>query len=153
MKVGQDCTFIGDKLRDLDLRSRYGVNIVTIQRGSKMYPVPTGDMRIFPGDVLGVIGTEEQIQLMLPLVEAQNESTETPNLDVKFQHFAISERSPIVGKKLENARLREDYGALLVAVQRGEDEYISPTPDLTFRPSDILWIVGNTKQLSPLKGT
>lgn len=152
MKVGQDCPFIGDRLRNLDLRSRYGVNLVNIVRGSKLYPVPSGDMRIFPGDVLGIIGTEEQIQRILPLIEAQSEIAEAAITDVKFMHFAIGEKSPIIGVRLENTRLREDYGALLVAVQRGEDEYISPTPDLVFKTGDILWIVGNSKQLAPLKG-
>ena len=152
MKVGHDCPFVGDRLRNLDLRTRYGVNLVNIQRGNKLHPVPSGEMRIFPGDVLGVIGTEDQIQRMLPLVEAQKESSDTPSPDVKFIHFAIIEDSPIVNVTLENARLREDYGSLLVAVQRGEDNYISPTPSLSFKPGDILWIVGNPKQLSPLKG-
>ena len=152
MRVGLDCPFVGDRLRNLDLRTRYGVNLVNIQRGSKSYPVPSGEMRIFPGDVLGVIGTEEQIQRMLPLVEAQKETGEAPPPDVKFIHFAIDENSPIVGVMLENTHLREDYGALLVAVQRSENDYISPTPDLTFHAGDILWIVGNPKRLAPLKG-
>ena len=151
MTVGQECPFIGDRLCELDLRTTYGVNLVNIQRGSKLHPVPSGEMRIFLGDVLGVIGTEDQIQRMLPLVEAQGQPVENPNLDVKFIHFAIGEHSPIVGVQLENARLREEYGALLVAVQRGDDEYISPTPDLTFCPGDVLWIVGDPKQLAPLK--
>ena len=151
MKVGHDCPFVGDRLRNLDLRARYGINLVNIQRAGKQHPVPSGDMRIFPGDVLGVIGTEEQIQRILPLVEAQDDNVEMPNLDVKFTHFAISMDSPIVGMHLENTHLREDYGALLVAVQRGEDNYISPTPDLTFSTGDILWIVGDPKQLARLK--
>ena len=151
MTVGYDCPFVGDRLRNLDLRTRYGINLVNIQRGGKSHPVPSGDMRIFPGDVLGVIGTEEQIQRMLPLVEAQNEHAESAIPEVKFTHFAISAKSPIVGQRLENTRLREDYGALLVAVQRGEDDYISPTPDLLFKAGDILWIVGNPKQLAQLK--
>ena len=151
MNVGHDCPFIGDKLCDLDLSTRYGVNLVNIQRAGKSHPVPSGDMRIFPGDVLGVIGTEEQIQRMLPLIEAQNDTVETTNNDVKFVHFAISSNSPIVGKALEKTNLREDYGALLVAVQRSEEEYISPTPDLVFKSGDILWIVGDPKLLSSLK--
>ncbi len=152
MKVGYDCPFVGEKLRNLDLRTRYGINLVNIQRGGKLHPVPTGEMRIFPEDMLGVIGTEEQIQRILPLVEAQNAPVEIANTDVRFINFAISEKSPIVGVQLEHTRLREDYGALLVAVQRGEDEYLSPTPDLTFKAGDVLWIVGNPKQLAPLKG-
>ena len=151
MKVGHDCPFVGEKLRNLDLRTRYGVNLVNIQRAGKLHVVPTGDMRIFPGDVLGVIATEEEIQRLLPLVEAQSIHAESPSQDVKFIHFAIGEHSPIVGKKLEDTRLREDYGALLVAVQRGEDDYLSPTRDLMFKPEDILWIVGDPKQLAKLK--
>lgn len=151
MKVGHDCPFVGERLRNLDLRTRYGVNLVNIQRAGKLHPVPSGDMRIFPADVLGVIATEEQIQRMLPLVEAQHEGNESPDYDVKFVHFPISDKSPIVGISLENTRLREDYGALLVAVQRGEDNYISPTLDLVFKPGDILWIVGNPKELAALK--
>ena len=151
MTVGHSCPFAGERLRNLDLRSRYGVNIVSILRAGKLHTVPSGDMRIFPGDMLGVIGTEEQIQRMLPLVEAQNEHAESDIPEVKFTHFAISAKSPIVGQRLENTRLREDYGALLVAVQRGEDDYISPTPDLLFKAGDILWIVGNPKQLARLK--
>lgn len=151
MNVGHDCPFIGDKLCDLDLRTRYGVNLVNIQRAGKSHPVPSGDMRIFPGDVLGVIGTEEQIQRMLPLVEAQHDRGQSQTQEVKFIHFTIGKNSPIVGVALENTRLREDYGALLVAVQRGEEEYISPTPDLVFKSGDILWIVGDPKLLSSLK--
>ena len=151
MTVGHGCPFAGERLRNLDLRSRYGVNIVSILRAGKLHTVPSGDMRIFPGDMLGVIGTEEQIQRMLPLVEAQNGHAESDIPEVKFTHFAISAKSPIVGQRLENTRLREDYGALLVAVQRGEDDYISPTPDLLFKTGDILWIVGNPKQLARLK--
>lgn len=152
MKVGFDCPFVGERLHNLDLRSRYGINLAGIQRGNKVYRVPSSDMRIFPGDVLAVIGNEEQIQRILPLVEAQNETGEMPNLDdVKFVHFAISNQSPIVGMSLENSKLRENYGALLVAVQRGEDDYISPTPDLVFHTGDILWIVGDPKRLSALK--
>lgn len=151
MTVGHDCPFVGDRLRNLDLRTRYNINLVNIQRAGKLHPVPSGEMRLFPGDVLGVIGTEEQIQRLLPLVEAQGIRDESPNPEVKFTHFAITCNSPIVGVMLENTRLREDYGALLVAVQRGEDNYISPTPDLTFAAGDILWIVGNPKQLARLK--
>ena len=153
MRVGNDCPFVGEKLRDLDLRTRYGVNLASIQRAGKQYAVPSGDMRIFPGDVLGVIATEEQIQRLLPLVEAQSAHPDTTNQEIKFIHFAINEHSPIVGKKLEDTHLREDYGALLVAVQRGEDEYLSPTLDLLFKTGDILWIVGNPKKLAALKGS
>ena len=152
MNVGHDCPFVGEKLRNLDLRSRYGVNIANIQRAGKQFPVPSGDMRIFPGDVLSVIATEEQILRILPLVEAQSDHGENHIHDIKLIHFALSEKSPIVGLTLEKAHLREDYGALLVALQRGEDNYESLTPSMVFKAGDIVWIAGDPKQLAPLKG-
>lgn len=149
--VGHDCPFVGERLRNLDLRTRYGVNLVNVQRAGRLHPVPSAEMRIFPGDVLGIIATEDQIQQLLPLVEAQSEVVDAAPQEVKFVHFAISMNSPLVGVSLDKSHLREDYGALLVAVQRGEEEYLSPTPDLVFHAGDILWIVGDPKQLARLK--
>ena len=149
MTVGHDCPFLGQKLKNANLRNRYGINLVNIQRNGVLHPVPKGDMRIFPGDILGVIGNDEQIQHILPLVEATTAPAQ-PVTDVKFTHFAITQHSPLIGKQLIHAGLSEEFEALLVAVQRGQDDYITPTPELVFQPGDILWIVGNPKRLHDL---
>ena len=152
MTVGHDCPFVGEKLKNAHLRQRYGVSLVNIQRGGALHPVPTGEMRIFPGDILGVIGTDEQIQRMLPLVEASHSHDESAAAnDVRFIHFAIGEQSQLVGKQLKHARLSEDYESLLVSVQRDDDDFITPTPDFTFEAGDVLWIVGDPQRLLELK--
>ncbi len=152
MTVGYGCAFVGKTIREANLRAVYGVNVVNIQRNQVVYPVPSSQMHIFPGDVLGVIGNDEQIQALLPQVEAPGQLPNAEQHEAKFQHFALGEHSPIVGKKLREARLREDYASLLVSVQRAHsDEHITPTPDMTFAVGDVLWIVGDSKQLAPLK--
>lgn len=150
MRVGYGCPFVGEKLKNADIRKKYGVNLVNIQRNAVTYPVPTGEMRIFPGDTLGVIGNDEQIQHMLPLVEAKGEEAHAHQPTTQFTHFAITEKSPLVGVRLNDARLREDYFSLLVAIQRGS-EYINPTPDVVFSTGDILWIVGDPQHLNNLR--
>lgn len=152
MVVGYGCPFVGEKLRNADLRRRYNVNLVNIERNGTLHPVPSGDTRIFPGDILGVIGTEEQIRDFLPVVEAAGTITETTG-EAQFIHFELPGESPLTGKTLLEGRLREDYGALLVAVQRGEGDsadYLQPTPNLTFTAGDVLWIVGDPDRLKPL---
>ncbi len=149
MHVGHDCPFVGDKIKDANIRRKYGVNLVNITRNGVLYPVPTGEMRIFPGDTLGVIGNDEQIQYMLPLVEANSNGSNDPQPEAQFTHLTLGEHSLLIGKKLGKARLREDYSLLLVAVQRGEN-YINPTLDVEFAEGDILWIVGDPKQLKAL---
>lgn len=154
IRVGYSCPFVGDKLRNSDIRKNYGVNVVSIQRGAQTFPIPNGDMRIFPGDLLGIIGNDEQIQRVLPLIEDYKSTAGADTsdvVDVKFQPFELDEDSPLIGKSSASARLRDDYQSLLVAIQRGENEYIKPTGKEIFQVHDILWIVGNEKKLAELK--
>ena len=152
MTVGYDCPFVGEKLKNSNLRKVYGVNIASITRGANCYPVPNGEMRIFPGDHMAVIGTDEQIQTLLPIVEQSSEVTVVPfdKHNMEFVHFELSETSPILGKTVAEAGLRDEYASLLVAIQRG-DEYIKPTGDEKFEAHDVIWIVGNVKRLMTLK--
>ncbi len=155
IRVGYSCPFVGDKLRNSDIRKNYGVNVVSIQRGAQTFPIPNGDMRIFPGDMLGVIGNDEQIQRVLPIIEDDpNAAANAPigdDVDVRFLPLELGDNSPLIGKSSASARLRDDYQSLLVAIQRGENDYIKPTGNEVFQPHDILWLVGNEKKLAELK--
>jgi len=150
MTVGNGCDFIGQKLLDSNLRRKYGVNVVSIQRGQELIPIPSAKERIFPGDVIGVIGTDEQIAGILPVVEVNKEASEviSPN-DFKLTSIMLSDTSPLVGKTPLTSNLRDKYEVLVVAVQRG-DQYIDTDPNLTFAPADILWLVGHASKLSAI---
>ncbi|MDE6264122.1 MAG: cation:proton antiporter [Paramuribaculum sp.] len=152
MTVGYNCPFVGEKLQDSGIRQRCGVNIATIQRGATLIPVPSGDTRIFPGDVLGVIGTDEQIQELLSIVENDGEEhgAEASPTDYKLTSLQLSENSPLVGKTVAQSRLSTDYSALLVSINRNE-EFFTPVADTRFEPHDILWVVANPKLLAPLR--
>lgn len=117
-----------------------------------MLPVPSGDTRIFPGDVLGVIGTDEEIQKLLPIVEAtdSNEAAGPSAHDFKMTTVQISASSPLAGKTVGEARLSKDYSTLLVAIDRN-GEFITPVASTRFEPHDIIWAVAPKKQLARLK--
>ncbi len=153
MDVSANCPFVGEKLASSDLRKNYGINIVSIQRGSQLYPIPTGDMRIFPGDQLGVIGNDDQIQKLLKVVET-DEIEDAIGIDTKkivFVHFEISERSPLIGETTATAQLRTKYSSLLVAIQRNENDFIKPDGNEVFKVGDVLWIVGDAMKIEELK--
>ncbi|MCH5245448.1 MAG: cation:proton antiporter, partial [Muribaculaceae bacterium] len=151
MHVGYSCPFVGEKFKDSDLRKRYGVNIAGIQRGSTAILVPGADTRIFPGDQIAVIGTDEQIQALLPIVEANEpHDTDSTLTDIKMENIKLSENSPIVGKSIVQSGLRPDYQILLVSIQR-DTEFINPDGNIIFRPNDILWVVGTKKQIDKLR--
>lgn len=150
--VGSGCEFVGERLKNSNVRSRFGVNIVSVQRGALTISVPGGERRIFPGDVLGVIGTDEQIERVLPVIEKEYvpRPDETAPHDFRLVKLQLSDHSPLIGKTPRNSGLRDNYDTLVVAVQRG-DCYIDQDPDIIFAAGDILWLAGSQSTLAPLQ--
>lgn len=152
MTVGAGCEFVGQKLIVSNLRHRFGVNVVSITRDSRIIAIPDGQNRLFPGDIIGVIGTDEQLQKLLSHVEVDM-PPQTKNVsidDVKLTSVLLSETSPLIGRTPLSSDLRNNYEAIVVAVRR-DDEFIDSNPNLVFMPGDILWVVGNEKKLNALK--
>ena len=151
MTVGYSCPFVGERLINREMRKKYGANVVSIQRGAEVFMIPSAEMRLFPGDLIGVVGTEEQIQSLIPVIEDSEEeanmSHAVENNDITFTHFKITEGSDLVGKTSATARLREDYTSLLVAIQT-DNEFKTPTGQEVFKVGDILWVVGDSKKLA-----
>lgn len=152
MTVGTACRFLGERLMDSDIRNKYGVNLVGIQRGARYLPIPNGRARLYPGDVITVIGTDEQLGRLLPDIEADlpaEDGTPDPS-QIKLTSILLSENSPLISQTPRSAALRDTYDALVVAVDRG-DKHIDSQPDLVFMPGDIVWLVGNPSKLANLK--
>jgi CPA2 family monovalent cation:H+ antiporter-2 len=150
MEVGYSCPFVGERLKNSGLRSRFGVNVVSIQRGGTVYNIPDADMRIFPGDVLGIVGTDLQIQRLLPIVEQSDDEMFASSDEYHFTNFLLPEESMLVGKTSASASVRNTYHVLVVAIRRGE-EYIDVTPDTVFEAGDILWVAGPRNAITELK--
>lgn len=148
--VGNACEFVGQRLMDSNLRHKFGVNVVSINRGWKYIPIPNGRTRIYPGDTLGIIGTDEQLEKVIPLVEKSIEKTDTQAAEVKLTSILLTDRSPLVNRTPASTSLRDNYEAIVMAVQRGDD-FIDSNPNLVFKSGDIVWLVGNEKKLKALR--
>lgn len=148
MTVGSGCEFVGERLKNSKIRPNYGVNIVSIQRGAERFTIPGGDMRLYPGDTIGVIGNDEQLENFLGVVEKEHTSAEDAVVSDDFQLFSILIKpdSFFIGKTPRTGKLREDCDALVVAVQR-DSEYIDNNPDCVFAEGDIVWLVGDPKRV------
>lgn len=150
--VGDGSPFAGKQLMDSNIRSQYGVNIVGIQRGVTYIPVPGGRERLYPGDNVAIIGTDEQIERLLPKMELMRPEPEVmpdPS-DAVLTSIMLSDKSPLISQTPVSASMRDRYQAVVVAVDRG-DEHIDSKPDLVFQPGDIVWMVGNPTKLAKLK--
>lgn len=153
IEVGANCAFVGDRLRDSGLRSDYGVSVSSIRRGLQFMPLPSSDARIFPGDVLGVIGTDDQIKRLNDDISAADSlfagaSGKQPEVELKS--VQLTDHSPIIGRPLSETNLRGDYFAMLVKIQRGED-FIQPEPSTVLQAGDVIWVVGDPGRLPLMK--
>lgn len=151
MRVGYDCPFVGERLRDSDLRRKYGVSVSSISRGSMVMPVPDGDARVFPGDVLGVIGTDEQISRLLPVVEAQStdEHESSAPADYALTSVTLTDNSPLIGLTLASANVARKYSVLVVAVER-DGAFIDDLRTHIFASGDRLHLVGRKSDIASL---
>ena len=151
MRVGYGCKFVGMKLMDSPLRSEYGVSVVNIRRGNEVIPVPGGNTRLYPGDVVGVIGNDEQIQKIIPDIEKEQRADAPQSSDFKIANIELSDKSPLIGKTITGADVRKHYSAHIVAIMRG-DVFVQDILNTKFQPGDVICLVGDDESIEKIKG-
>lgn len=154
IEVGPDSSFVGDRLRDSGLRKDFGVSVSSIQRGQRMMPLPSSDARIFPGDILGVIGTDDQIKHLNDELERDEKANKALNVvqpEVTLKSIRLTPSSPIIDRPLAETNIREDYYCIIVKIQHADGEFSQPTPDTVLHAGDLIWVVGDKNQFSKMK--
>lgn len=152
MTLHEESDLAGVRLADSNLRKKYGVNLVSILRGTRRINIPGGDVRLFPGDVLGVIGTEEQISKFLPAVECgEAVACDGTSEEVTYTYITINEQSAWIGKSTAELGLRNIYHCLLVGIERGIDTFLQPDGTIKIEANDILWVAGEQPSIKAVK--
>lgn len=152
--IDQCSSFVGDRLRDSGLRRDYGVSVSSIQRGDDYMPLPSPDARIFPGDVIGVIGSDEQLLRLNRDLERSAGACPAPSMKqtpVELSSLLLEDGSPVTGIPLGKTDLLHDYTAMIIKVKRG-DEFLQPGPGLVLLPADIIWVVGDPQFFDTIRG-
>lgn len=155
IEIDNNCPFVGDKLKDSGLRSDYGVSVSSISRGDDYMPLPSPDARIFPGDVLGVIGNDEQLRKLNEDLDAATKAGIMLNIKqnpVDLSSIKLEPDSPIVGVPLKNTDILHDYYSMIVKIKRGDD-FIQPLPDVSLQPGDVVWVVGDPEFTDRMKSS
>lgn len=147
IEIDNSCPFVGDKLKDSGLRSDYGVSVSSIQRGDDYMPLPSPDARIFPGDILGVIGNDEQLRRLNHDLDNAAKAGMRLNIvqqQVELNSIKLADDSPLAGLPLGKTDILHDFYSMIVKIKR-DDEFLRPDRDVVLRPGDVLWIVGDPR--------
>ncbi len=147
VRLSADSIAAGQSLSELALRERHGVNIAMIERESgHAISAPGHDHRLLPGDILMVIGTDAQLAQLHkelakphPLAGTRDVAKE----DIRLRKFHIMPQSPLVGQRIRSSGLRDQAGAMVAGIERGEQRIMNPEGTTTIRANDRLWLVGD----------
>lgn len=149
MEVNPHAEYIGKTLLELAWRERYGINIVYIKRGDKLIHVPGRHNRLLPFDQVGVIATDDQIQVFKPVFDATETviPDEADVNDISLQKILVDEHTKLKGSNIRNSGLRERTNGLVVGIQREKERILNPDSSTVFEWGDIVWIVGDRKKI------
>lgn len=146
----------GQSLRDAGLRQRYGISVVAITRGHERINIPDGHIRLYPGDRLTVVGTDEQIETFRQRDEEDKKRERTlaarPRENIRIEQFGVAPASPLVGLSILQSELRNKVTCLVLGIERRGQTLMNPPAETCFEAGDIVWIAGESRQIRLLSG-
>ncbi|WP_316635612.1 cation:proton antiporter [uncultured Flavobacterium sp.] len=145
--IGKESNLAGKTLAELRIRELMGINIAYIKRGDVTIPIPTKNERLFPGDEICVIGTDAQVTEFNKYLN-QNE-IEAPKAveesDIVLRQLEISHEE---FTKKSIGQFRGKTGGLVVGLERNGNRILNPESHLILEKNDIIWVVGDKKQMA-----
>jgi len=138
-------------VRDSNLKQKQGVTVAIIRRGENTIVAPKADEYLLPRDRLYLIGTYEQLIAAQAVIEYQPE-TELAFDDDQFGMvpLRLHQEHTFVGKTIRDCGIRESVNGLIVGVERNEERFLNPDPNMVLGDGDLIWLVGEKQLLTKL---
>jgi CPA2 family monovalent cation:H+ antiporter-2 len=153
--VTLDSPAVGRTLIELQVRERFGASVTLIEREDRKLPAPSATERVYPGDRIHAIGSDEQLAALREFLEVPppaHEGDESGEATFSLEPVRVSNRSPFVGLSIRQCGIREKARGLVVGVEREGHRIPNPSADFHIREGDLLWIVGETEKVIELEG-
>lgn len=140
--ISPDFNYAGMTLRQMPFRKGSGINIIKIQRGSKSVLVPSGNEIIYPGDRLLAVGTPEQLENFVRIIDSNTTKVQDQDKEeFTVKAIQLDKKSSLTGQKLETTKMRA-AGCMVVNVLRDGKIIPNPSADFVFAEGDTVWVAG-----------
>jgi di/tricarboxylate transporter len=155
LAVSENSLFNGKSLAELDVRNKYGVNLLALRRNEIVRRTNLRDIDFQPGDQLLFRGQLDRLQFLQEhdsFCFLQDCDTEVYNLNERLLYLRIPEGSSLAGSSLKDVRLANAYGISVLNIVRNGEEYYMPGPDTRLEQNDLLVVEGRTVDIDVLRG-
>lgn len=132
-------------LGDLATSHGWNVSFGRVKRGGELF-LATANVRLQPGDLLTVVGSEEVLDRVTETLGTL--STEQLELDrrvIDFRRIFVS-NPDVVGQRLRDLNLPQQFGATITRVRRGDIEFV-PNGDTALALGDRVRVVTHRDHL------
>ena len=147
--IARESNLAGKTLEELSIREQFGINIASIRRGEVLINIPIRTERLFPGDEISVIGTDDQVkEFKIYLDKNEIDRPEiVEQTDIILQKLELRNRV-CIGKSIRESEIREKTHGIIVGIERNGKRILNPESHLILEDSDILWIAGEKKKIA-----
>lgn len=157
LRVRSGSPLAGRTLADNNLRAEARLNVVAIQRApAGQVAPPDPDAVVSVGDVLTVKGTTEDVQraaqtLALGVQPEGTQVGEDLAGELAVAEVLLTPRSRLIGSSLREARFRDLYQVIVLAILRHGEPVAGPTSQVKLRFGDTLLVQGTWEQIAGLR--
>ncbi len=151
--IPAEVEWAGKELRELNFGQHYGVHVVSILRGAKRINIPKATDRIFPHDRIQVIGTDSGLEAFGKAMEASEQALPenfAGEGEMILRRLAIGSTSPFIGRNLLESGIRNRYHCLVAGIEKPDGALHVPNATLPLEDGDVVWIVGERKDIEAL---
>ncbi len=143
----------GKRIAELDLRAKFGVSVVGIERQGFMIPLPTPDAVLYPRDRVLLMGTTEQVQAGKKLLAAMTGTGAMDSIfeEVQMQAMVVPEWSRAVERTLAEIAPAQIFGVQIAGVHRNGTRILNPGADEVLRAGDEVLTLGTLEPLREFK--
>ena len=149
--VSSDSPVAGQTLEESHFRSATGATVAMIDRGRKRIFAPSRSERLLPNDELFLIGIDEQIVAAQKLIKPVEMDMPLAHDEMyNLESFVIKEGSRFANRTIKEIGLGEEFGGLIVGIERAGNRLLNPESSVVLEPADLVWVFGHINKIREL---
>ncbi len=153
LALPQRSSMVGQTLKQLNFRRRFGVLVVGVQRQGEVLKDSLADLVLSPGDEILAIGSRSQIRSLSShpeLVLRETGLTAVRQLQEQLYLIHVPPDSPLVGSTVGQSRMGELVGVTVGGLIREGETRLAVSADEVIRGDDQLLIAGEPDRILSL---
>ncbi len=142
----------GQTIAGLDLRARFGVSVVGIERQGYMISLPGADTALYPRDKVLLMGGAEQVKACRAMLSIVSETPPVSDFDdVRLESINVPKGSRAVGRTLRDLSPSQSHHVQITGLNRDQVRILSPGGEELVHSGDELLVLGTPDHIGAFK--